>query len=70
MKGSIHYRWMTWLMRTLTRSLLIGGLFKLYGKENVPRKGALLICPNHAGSVDPPLVPDAPPDPDSPPLPV
>jgi 1-acyl-sn-glycerol-3-phosphate acyltransferase len=23
----------------------------------VPRTGALLICPNHAGSVDPPLVP-------------
>lgn len=57
MNGSIHYGWMTWLMRTLTRGLLIGGLFKVYGRKNVPRTGALLICPNHAGSVDPPLVP-------------
>ena len=52
-----HYPWMTWLMRTLTNGLLIGGLFKLYGTENVPRTGPLIICPNHAGSVDPPLVP-------------
>lgn len=53
----IRYRFLTWIMRTLTRGLLLGGLFTLHGVENVPRSGALLICPNHAGSVDPPLVP-------------
>jgi len=53
----VKYGFLTWLMRFLTGSVLIGGLFKLYGKNNVPRKGPLIICPNHAGSVDPPLVP-------------
>jgi len=53
----IRYRFLTWLMRTLTRGLLIGGLFTVHGLENVPRTGALLVCPNHAGTVDPPLVP-------------
>jgi len=51
------YRLMTWIMRTLTRGLLIGGLFTLRGVENVPATGALLICPNHTSTVDPPLVP-------------
>jgi len=53
----VKYGFLTWLMRFLTGSVLIGGMFKLYGKNNVPRKGPLIICPNHAGSVDPPLVP-------------
>ena len=51
------YRLMTWIMRTLTHAVLVGGLFTVHGLENVPRTGALLICPNHAGTVDPPLVP-------------
>ena len=53
----MKYGFLTWLMRFLTGSVLIGGLFKVYGKDNVPRTGPLIICPNHAGSVDPPLVP-------------
>ncbi|HEY6874945.1 MAG TPA: lysophospholipid acyltransferase family protein [Candidatus Dormibacteraeota bacterium] len=53
----MRYRFLTWVMRTLVRTVLFGGLFKAYGKKNVPRKGPLIICPNHAGSVDPPLVP-------------
>lgn len=53
----IRYRLLTWIMRTLTRGLLLGGLFTLNGLENVPRTGALLVCPNHASTVDPPLVP-------------
>lgn len=53
----ITYRVMTWIMRTLTRGLLLGGLFTLSGLENVPRTGPLLICPNHSSTVDPPLVP-------------
>ena len=53
----MRYRFLTWVMCTLVRTVLIGGLFQAYGKQNVPRKGPLIICPNHAGSVDPPLVP-------------
>ena len=53
----IRYRFLTWIMRTLTRGLLLGGLFTLRGVELVPRTGPLLICPNHASTVDPPLVP-------------
>ena len=53
----MRYRFLTWLMRRLTRGLLFGGLFTLRGAENVPRTGALLICPNHTSTVDPPLVP-------------
>lgn len=53
----MRYRVLTWIMRTLTRGLLLGGLFTLRGVENVPRTGALLVCPNHTSTVDPPLVP-------------
>ena len=51
------YRFMTWLMRFLTRSFLVGGLFTVNSRENVPPTGALLVCANHAGSLDPPMVP-------------
>jgi 1-acyl-sn-glycerol-3-phosphate acyltransferase len=51
------YSLMTWIMRTLTRSLLVGGLFTVTGQDNVPTTGALLICPNHRGTLDPPMVP-------------
>ena len=47
-------------MRALMRTLVyvyLAGLFKVVGVENVPRKGALLICPNHSATLDPPLVP-------------
>ena len=44
------------LMRTMTRVYLVG-LFKVVGLENIPRTGALLICPNHSATLDPPLVP-------------
>ena len=47
-------------MRALMRTLVyvyLAGLFKVVGIENVPRKGALLICPNHSATLDPPLVP-------------
>ncbi|HEY1455741.1 MAG TPA: lysophospholipid acyltransferase family protein, partial [Candidatus Dormibacteraeota bacterium] len=27
------------------------------GVENVPRAGPLIVCPNHSGTIDPPLVP-------------
>lgn len=43
-------------MRFMTRVYLVG-LFKVEGLENVPREGALLVCPNHFGTLDPPIVP-------------
>lgn len=48
------------LMRALMRTLVfvyLAGLFKVVGIENVPRRGGLLICPNHSATLDPPLVP-------------
>lgn len=50
------YAFLRALMRTMTTVYLLG-LFKVVGVENVPRGGALLICPNHSGTLDPPLVP-------------
>lgn len=44
------------LMRFITRGYLVG-LFTAEGFENVPRTGGLVICPNHSGTIDPPLVP-------------
>jgi 1-acyl-sn-glycerol-3-phosphate acyltransferase len=43
-------------MRLLTRTYL-AGLFKVVGVENAPRAGALIICPNHSATLDPPMVP-------------
>jgi 1-acyl-sn-glycerol-3-phosphate acyltransferase len=53
----VIYRFMTWLMRFLTKSLLLGGLLTVRGRENVPASGALLVCANHSGTLDPPMVP-------------
>jgi 1-acyl-sn-glycerol-3-phosphate acyltransferase len=50
------YSALRWIMRTITRTYLFG-LFSAIGVENVPRHGALIICPNHSGTLDPPLVP-------------
>lgn len=50
------YAALRWLMRAMTRTYLIG-LFRIAGVENVPRHGALIICPSHSGTLDPPMVP-------------
>jgi 1-acyl-sn-glycerol-3-phosphate acyltransferase len=50
------YAALRWIMRTITRTYLLG-LFSAAGVENVPRTGAVIICPNHSGTLDPPLVP-------------
>ena len=50
------YAFMRWLMRALTRTYLFG-LFRVVGVENVPRHGPVIICPNHSGTLDPPMVP-------------
>jgi 1-acyl-sn-glycerol-3-phosphate acyltransferase len=33
------------------------GLFKMHGVENFPLTGPVIVCPNHTGTIDPPLVP-------------
>ena len=43
-------------MRFMVDVYLVG-LFKVSGAENVPRDGPVVICPNHIGTIDPPLVP-------------
>lgn len=50
------YAALRWFMRVMTRTYLIG-LFRIVGVENVPRHGALIICPSHSGTLDPPMVP-------------
>ena len=50
------YAFLRGLMRFITTTYLVG-LFKVEGIENVPREGPLLVCPNHNGTIDPPLVP-------------
>jgi 1-acyl-sn-glycerol-3-phosphate acyltransferase len=50
------YAFLRWVMRTIVNVYLVG-LFKREGLENVPRRGGLLVCPNHQSTIDPPLVP-------------
>lgn len=50
------YAFLRWVMRFVTRGYL-AGLFHVRGRELVPRGGPLLVCPNHASTIDPPMVP-------------
>lgn len=50
------YAFLRGLMRFMTTVYLVG-LFKVEGLENVPPHGALLVCPNHSATLDPPMVP-------------
>lgn len=50
------YTFLRALMRTMVKVYLVG-LFEMAGIENVPRSGPLLICPNHSGTLEPPMVP-------------
>jgi 1-acyl-sn-glycerol-3-phosphate acyltransferase len=59
------YAFLKGVMRLLVRTYLAGGLFRIEGAQNVPLKGALLVCPNHFGTLDPPMVPAFLPRPDS-----
>ncbi|HUY74142.1 MAG TPA: lysophospholipid acyltransferase family protein [Candidatus Dormibacteraeota bacterium] len=48
------------LLRGLMRALVhtyLAGLFSVTGAENVPAQGPFIVCPNHFGTLDPPLVP-------------
>jgi 1-acyl-sn-glycerol-3-phosphate acyltransferase len=50
------YAFLRGLMRFMTRTYLVG-LFRIEGLENVPREGPMVVCPNHFGTLDPPMVP-------------
>jgi 1-acyl-sn-glycerol-3-phosphate acyltransferase len=50
------YAFLRAFMRFMVR-VYLAGLFTLDGLENVPREGPLLVCPNHFGTLDPPIVP-------------
>jgi len=52
----VIYAFLRWVMRFITRTYLVG-LFSVEGVENVPRTGPLIVCPNHFGTIDPPMVP-------------
>ena len=40
----------------MVRVYLIG-LFRMVGREGVPRTGALIVCANHPSTIDPPVLP-------------
>ena len=50
------YVLLKWIMRAITHTYLVG-LFHVSGNKNVPRQGPLIICANHSGTIDPPMVP-------------
>src|SRR5215472_7318157 len=52
----MFYGFLRGLMRFITSTYLVG-LFKVRGVDQVPRQGALIVCSNHIGTIDPPLVP-------------
>ena len=50
------YAFLRGVMRFIVTVYLFG-LFRVEGREQFPRRGAVLVCPNHVSTVDPPLVP-------------
>jgi 1-acyl-sn-glycerol-3-phosphate acyltransferase len=50
------YAFLRGVMRFIVRVYLVG-LFRVTGGEQVPREGPLLVCANHASTIDPPLLP-------------
>lgn len=50
------YGFLRLLLRVIARTYLVG-LLHIAGLEKVPRTGALVVCSNHASTIDPPLVP-------------
>jgi len=50
------YAFLRGVMRTIVRVYLVG-LFHIVGRATVARTGPLLICSNHASTIDPPLLP-------------
>lgn len=51
MLGGIVYKTLFVIVRALM--FLYHPVFRVVGRENVPKEGRLLICPNHSGAADP-----------------
>lgn len=44
-----------WIGKVLSRSVCrFFGRWKVLGRENIPAKGGVLLCPNHTSYIDPP----------------
>ena len=58
--GHIRPSFLYWplqlLLRSVVQAILFGGHLRVAGKENVPRKGGLLVISNHIAGADPPLI--------------
>jgi 1-acyl-sn-glycerol-3-phosphate acyltransferase len=52
----VRYALLRGLMRLIVH-LYLGRRFRVTGAAGVPRAGALLVCANHASTIDPPLLP-------------
>jgi 1-acyl-sn-glycerol-3-phosphate acyltransferase len=50
------YAFLRGVMRVIVYGYLVG-LFRTVGRARVPRLGPLLVCANHASTIDPPLLP-------------
>jgi 1-acyl-sn-glycerol-3-phosphate acyltransferase len=50
------YAFLRGLMRVMVY-LVLGRRFRVTGGDLVPRRGPLLVCANHASTIDPPLLP-------------
>jgi 1-acyl-sn-glycerol-3-phosphate acyltransferase len=50
------YAFLRWVMRLLVH-VYLAGWFEVTGADRVPSEGALIVCPNHPSTIDPPLVP-------------
>jgi 1-acyl-sn-glycerol-3-phosphate acyltransferase len=52
----VTYALMRGLMRVIVR-VYLAGLYRTVGRDRVPRSGPVLVCANHASTIDPPLLP-------------
>jgi 1-acyl-sn-glycerol-3-phosphate acyltransferase len=50
------YALMRGVMRLMV-SVYLDGLFRVINQDRMPRTGGVLVCSNHASTIDPPLVP-------------
>lgn len=48
--------WIYWTMTALFRVFFKIGGWRLHGRRNVPKRGAVILAPNHVSLFDPPLV--------------
>jgi 1-acyl-sn-glycerol-3-phosphate acyltransferase len=48
--------WIYWTMTALFRVFFKLGGWRLHGRRNVPKRGAVILAPNHVSLFDPPLV--------------